>query len=88
MSPAEARSLKSHGLVAFVRATAHDGDPEDPVAIAQAAFMITKASKAAQERARRDYNRRAHVMSRALIETLMSAPYVAPLRRAPGPARQ
>lgn len=52
---AEARSLKSHGLVAFVRATAHDGDPEDPVAIAQAAFMITKASKAAQERALRDY---------------------------------
>lgn len=48
---AEAKSLKSHGLVAFVRATAHDGDIEDPVAIAQAAFMITRASKAAQERA-------------------------------------
>lgn len=48
---AEAECLKSHGLVAFVRATAHDGDREDPVAIAQAAFMITKASKAAQERA-------------------------------------
>lgn len=48
---AQARCLKSHGLVAFVRATAHDGDVEDPVAIAQAAFMITRASKAAQERA-------------------------------------
>jgi hypothetical protein len=34
-----------------VRATAHDGDIDDPVAIAQAAFMITRASKAAQERA-------------------------------------
>jgi len=51
---AEAECLRSHGLVAFVRATAHDGDPGDPVAIAQAAFMITQASKAAQERARRD----------------------------------
>ncbi|WP_300544455.1 PaaI family thioesterase [Maricaulis sp.] len=48
---AQARCLKSHGLVAFVRATAHDGDIEDPVAIAQAAFMITRASKAAQDRA-------------------------------------
>lgn len=48
---AVAECLKSHGLVAFVRATAHDGDIEDPVAIAQAAFMITRASKAAQERA-------------------------------------
>lgn len=50
---AEAASLRAHGLVAFVRATAHDGDPDDPVAIAQAAFMITKASVAAQERARK-----------------------------------
>ncbi len=48
---AEAHCLKSHGLVAFVRATAHDGDPEDPVATAQAAFMISGASKAAQKRA-------------------------------------
>ncbi|WP_304075392.1 PaaI family thioesterase [Maricaulis maris] len=52
---AEASCLKSHGQVAFVRATAHDGDIDDPVAIAQAAFMITKASKAAQEKARRLY---------------------------------
>lgn len=50
---ATASSLRAHGLVAFVRATAHDGDPDDPVAIAQAAFMITKASKAAQDRARK-----------------------------------
>ncbi|WP_417480975.1 PaaI family thioesterase [Maricaulis sp.] len=48
---AEAVCLKSHGLVAFVRATAHDGDIDDPVATAQAAFMVTGASKAAQERA-------------------------------------
>tara|TARA_R110000868_G_scaffold5138_1_gene31736 strand:+ start:15693 stop:16196 length:504 start_codon:yes stop_codon:yes gene_type:complete len=48
---AEAVCLKSHGLVAFVRATAHDGDIDDPVATAQAAFMLTKASKAAQDRA-------------------------------------
>ena len=50
---AEAVSLRSHGLVCFVRATAHDGDDGDPVAIAQAAFMITNASKAAQDRARK-----------------------------------
>lgn len=48
---AEAVCLKSHGLVAFVRATAHDGDIDDPVATAQAAFMITRASQAAQDRA-------------------------------------
>lgn len=48
---AEAHCLKSHGLVAFVRATAHDGDADDPVAIAQAAFMISGASKAAHKRA-------------------------------------
>lgn len=48
---AEAVCLKSHGLVAFVRATAHDGDINDPVATAQAAFMVTGASRAAQERA-------------------------------------
>lgn len=53
---AEATCLKSHGLVAFVRATAHDGDIDDPVAIAQAAFMITKASQAAQERARKVFS--------------------------------
>ena len=50
---AEAICLRSHGLIAFVRATAHDGDIDDPVAIAQAAFMISKASAAAEERAKR-----------------------------------
>tara|TARA_R110000868_G_scaffold120773_3_gene320605 strand:+ start:15816 stop:16346 length:531 start_codon:yes stop_codon:yes gene_type:complete len=48
---AEAICTKSHGLVAFVRATAHDGDIADPVATAQAAFMITHTSKLAQARA-------------------------------------
>ena len=48
---AEAVCTKSHGLVAFVRATAHDGDLADPVATAQAAFMITHTSKVAQARA-------------------------------------
>lgn len=52
---AEAVSLRSHGLVAFVRATAHDGDIDDPVAIAQAAFMITKVSQEAQERVRKSF---------------------------------
>jgi uncharacterized protein (TIGR00369 family) len=52
---AEASCVRAHGLMAFVRATAHDGDVEDPVAIAQAAFMITKASVAAQERARKSF---------------------------------
>ena len=50
---AEAVSLRSRGLVCFVRATAHDGDTDEPVAIAQAAFMITNASRAAQDRARK-----------------------------------
>jgi len=50
---AEAVSLRSRGLVCFVRATAHDGNTDEPVALAQAAFMITNASKAAQERAQR-----------------------------------
>lgn len=37
---AEAHCFKVTHTVAFVRATAHDGDPADPVAAAQAAFMI------------------------------------------------
>lgn len=37
---AEAHCYKLTHTVAFVRATAHDGDPADPVAAAQAAFMI------------------------------------------------
>lgn len=38
---AEAISYKTTRHVAFLRATAHDGDPEDPIATAQAAFMLT-----------------------------------------------
>ncbi len=49
---AEAECVKTAGLVTFVRAIAHDGDPDDPVATAQAAFMVTKAGKEAAERAR------------------------------------
>ena len=29
--------------IAFVRAIAHDGDPDDPIAAAQAAFMLETA---------------------------------------------
>jgi uncharacterized protein (TIGR00369 family) len=52
---AEASTVRAHGLVVFVRATAHDGDRDDPVAIAQAAFMVTKASQAATERAKKAF---------------------------------
>lgn len=38
---AEARCYKTTRNVAFVRAIAHDGDPDDPVASAQAVFMTT-----------------------------------------------
>jgi uncharacterized protein (TIGR00369 family) len=38
---AEAICYKTTRAVAFIRATAHDGDPDDPVATAQAAFMVT-----------------------------------------------
>ncbi|MFS2318590.1 PaaI family thioesterase [Maricaulis sp. D1M11] len=54
---ATAQCLKSHGLIAFVRAIAHDGDPDDPVAIAQAAFMISKPSVEARKRVQSDANR-------------------------------
>jgi len=37
---AEAHCYKVTRSVAFVRATAHDGDAADPVATAQAAFML------------------------------------------------
>lgn len=49
---AEAECVKTSGLVTFVRAVAHDGDPADPVASAQAAFMVTRAGQEAAERAR------------------------------------
>ena len=37
---AEAHVYKLTRSIAFVRAIAHDGDPADPVAAAQAAFML------------------------------------------------
>ena len=37
----EAECYRATKHVAFLRATAHDGDPDDPVATAQAAFMST-----------------------------------------------
>ncbi|MEO1038690.1 MAG: PaaI family thioesterase [Pseudomonadota bacterium] len=49
---AEARAIKASGLFAFVNAIAHDGDPDDPVATATAAFMITRVSQEAAERAK------------------------------------
>ena len=51
---AEAECVKVSGLFAFVSAIAHDGDPGDPVATAHAAFMVTKVSQDAAERARAD----------------------------------
>ena len=38
---AEANCYKTTRHIAFIRATAHDGDPDDPIATAQAAFMLT-----------------------------------------------
>ena len=38
---AEAVCYKTTRHVAFIRAIAHDGDTEDPIATAQAAFMLT-----------------------------------------------
>lgn len=38
---AEAVCYKTTRHVAFIRAVAHDGDPDDPVATAQACFMLT-----------------------------------------------
>jgi uncharacterized protein (TIGR00369 family) len=38
---AEARVYKYTKSIAFVRASAHDGDPADPIAAVQAAFALT-----------------------------------------------
>lgn len=38
---AEAVCYKTTRHVAFIRAIAHDGDPDDPIATAQACFMLT-----------------------------------------------
>jgi len=50
---AEAECVRAHGLIAFVRAIAHDGDESDPVASAQAAFMVTRPSSEAAAKARK-----------------------------------
>jgi len=50
---AEAECIRAHGLIAFVRATAHDGDESDPVATASAAFMVTRPSREVAERVRK-----------------------------------
>ena len=49
---AEARTIKASGLFAFVSAIAHDGDRDDPVATAHAAFMVTRVSQKAAEKAK------------------------------------
>lgn len=49
---AEAHCVKTSGLIAFVRASAHDGDPDNPVALAQSTFMVTRASQKAVEKAK------------------------------------
>jgi uncharacterized protein (TIGR00369 family) len=51
---AEARTVKVSGLIAFVEAVAHDGDRDDPVATAHAAFMVNKVSQDAAEKVRAD----------------------------------
>ena len=49
---AVARSVKTTGQIAFVRATAHQGDIDNPVALTQATFMVTKASQDAAAKAK------------------------------------
>ena len=49
---AEARCVRTTRHIAFVSASAHDGDPDDPVASAQSSFVIP-ANSAAREAAAR-----------------------------------
>lgn len=42
---AEAHCYKVTRLIAFVRATAWDADPDDPIATAQAAFILNRGSE-------------------------------------------
>ena len=49
---ASARTVKVAGLIAFVEAKAHNGDPDDPIATAHAAFMVTKVDNKAVEKAK------------------------------------
>lgn len=69
---AEARTVKVSGLIAFVSAIAHDGDRDDPVATAHAAFMVSRVSQEAADRVRAD------------IEAGRAGPFT----RAPGPGER
>jgi uncharacterized protein (TIGR00369 family) len=60
---AEAKTVKVSGLFAFVSAIAHDGDPDNPVATAHAAFMVSKVSEEAAEKAKEDIARGATPIS-------------------------
>ena len=46
---ADARTVKVAGLIAFVEASAHNGDPDDPIATAHAAFMVTQTRQTARD---------------------------------------
>jgi uncharacterized protein (TIGR00369 family) len=50
---AEAKTIRVTRQFAFVSAIAHDGDPDDPVATAHSAFMATRVSKEAADKARK-----------------------------------
>jgi uncharacterized protein (TIGR00369 family) len=61
---AEAHTVKVSGLIAFVEAVAHNGDRDDPVATAHAAFMVSEVSRKAAERVRNDIESGATPISR------------------------
>lgn len=48
---ADARCYKTTRNVAFVRAIAHDGDPDDPIATAQSCFMTTPSGNRSHNKA-------------------------------------
>jgi uncharacterized protein (TIGR00369 family) len=54
---ASARTVRVSGLIAFVEAKAHNGDPDDPIATAHAAFMVTKVKREAVEKAKAEAER-------------------------------
>lgn len=59
-----ARCVRASGLFAFVSAIAHDGDENDPVATAAAAFMVTRVSQQAAEKAKRAFGKSATPISK------------------------
>ncbi|MGP1275910.1 MAG: PaaI family thioesterase [Caulobacterales bacterium] len=61
---AVARCIRASGLFAFVTAIAHDGDEADPVATATAAFMVSRVSQEAAEKARRAFGKSATPISK------------------------